>query len=52
MMFQYVTKELIFPPYMEGQLKKYLPIVISVGLAVGFVFSLMYAGAAIALAAV
>ena len=52
MMFQYVTKGLIFTPYMEGQLKKYLPIVISLGLAVGFIFSLMYAGAAIALVAV
>ena len=51
MMFQYVTKGLIFTPYMEGQLKKYLPIVISVGLAVGFIFSLMYAGAAIAVVA-
>ena len=52
MMFQYVTKGLIFPPYLEGQLKTCLLIVISVALSVGFVFSLMYAGAAIAIAAV
>ena len=51
MMFRYVTKGLIFTPYTEGQLKKYLPIVISVGLAVGFIFSLMYGGAAIAVVA-
>ena len=52
MMFQYVTTGLTFTTYMEVQLKKYLPIVISVGLAVGFIFSLMYAGAAITLVAV
>ena len=51
-MFQYVTKGLIFTPYMEGLLKTCLPIVIFAGLAVGFIFSLMYAGAAIALVAV
>ena len=52
MMFQYMTKGLKFTPYIECLLKKYLPIVISLGLTVGFIFSLMYGGAAIALVAV
>ena len=52
MILQYVTTGLAFTTYIEGLLKTYLPIVISVGLAVGFIFSLMYAGAAITLVAV
>ena len=47
-MFQHVTTGVTFTTYMEVQLKKYLPSVIYIGLGVGLVFSLMYAGAAIA----
>ena len=52
MMFQCVTTGLTFTTYTKRLLKEYLPIVISVGLSVGFVFSLMNAGAAIALVTV
>ena len=50
-MFQHVTTGVTFTTYMEVQLKKYLPIVIYISLGVGLVFSLMYAGAAIAFVA-
>ena len=51
MVFPYVTKGLTFTTYMEAQIKTYLPIVITAGLAVGFISSLIYAGAAIAVVA-